>query len=71
MADAQVVFIAVGTPPRDDGSADLTYIEAVARDIALNLKRLYRHRGEIHRPRRNRRAGGTHHHAIQPEKNPV
>jgi UDPglucose 6-dehydrogenase len=39
MRDAQVVFIAVGTPPRDDGSADLTYIETVARDIAMNLKR--------------------------------
>jgi UDPglucose 6-dehydrogenase len=39
MTDAQVVFIAVGTPPRDDGSADLTYIEAVAREIAINLKR--------------------------------
>jgi len=39
MEKAQIVFIAVGTPPREDGSADLTYIEAVARDIALNLKR--------------------------------
>jgi len=39
MVAAQVVFIAVGTPPRDDGSADLTYIEAVAREIAMNLKR--------------------------------
>jgi UDPglucose 6-dehydrogenase len=38
MVKAQVVFIAVGTPPRDDGSADLTFIEAVARDIALNMK---------------------------------
>ena len=28
-----VVFIAVGTPPADDGSADLTYVEAVAREI--------------------------------------
>ncbi|MBI4386387.1 MAG: UDP-glucose/GDP-mannose dehydrogenase family protein, partial [Elusimicrobia bacterium] len=27
---AQVVFIAVGTPPRPDGSADLTGVEAVA-----------------------------------------
>ncbi len=35
---SQVVFIAVGTPPREDGSADLTYIEAVARDIALNMR---------------------------------
>lgn len=28
-----VVFIAVGTPPADDGSADLKYVEAVAREI--------------------------------------
>lgn len=28
-----VVFVAVGTPPADDGSADLQYVEAVARDI--------------------------------------
>lgn len=31
---SEVVFIAVGTPPADDGSADLTYVEAVAREIA-------------------------------------
>lgn len=31
---SQVVFIAVGTPPADDGSADLKYVEAVAREIA-------------------------------------
>ena len=30
---ADVVFIAVGTPPADDGSADLSYVEAVAREI--------------------------------------
>ena len=33
-----VIFIAVGTPPREDGSADLSYIEEVARTIAKNLK---------------------------------
>lgn len=32
-----VVFIAVGTPPKDDGSADLSYVEDVARSIARNL----------------------------------
>src|SRR5205807_9027525 len=36
--NAQVIFIAVGTPPRPDGSADLTFIDAVARDIAMHLK---------------------------------
>ena len=29
----EVVFVAVGTPPADDGSADLRYVEAVAREI--------------------------------------
>ncbi|MBI5643830.1 MAG: UDP-glucose/GDP-mannose dehydrogenase family protein [Deltaproteobacteria bacterium] len=32
-----VIFIAVGTPPKGDGSADLSYIEEVARTIARNL----------------------------------
>ena len=32
--NAQVVFIAVGTPPGEDGSADLTHVLAVARDLA-------------------------------------
>ena len=31
---ASVIFIAVGTPPDEDGSADLQYVLAVARDIA-------------------------------------
>ncbi len=31
---ALVLFIAVGTPPDEDGSADLQYVLAVARDIA-------------------------------------
>lgn len=29
-----VIFIAVGTPPREDGSADLRFIEEVAKEIA-------------------------------------
>ncbi|MBF0472117.1 MAG: UDP-glucose/GDP-mannose dehydrogenase family protein [Nitrospirae bacterium] len=32
-----VIFIAVGTPPRGDGSADLSYVEGVACQIAKNL----------------------------------
>jgi len=36
--NSEVVFIAVPTPPRADGSVDLTYIEQVAREIAAVLK---------------------------------
>ncbi len=32
-----VVFVAVGTPPADDGSADLRYVEQVAREIARTM----------------------------------
>lgn len=34
---SEVIFIAVGTPPREDGSADLSYVETVARQIASNM----------------------------------
>ncbi|MDE3018410.1 MAG: UDP-glucose/GDP-mannose dehydrogenase family protein [Nitrospirota bacterium] len=36
--DALVIFIAVGTPPRADGSADLSYVEEVGRGIAQHMK---------------------------------
>ena len=32
-----VIFLAVGTPPKSDGSADLTYIEAATRAIAEDM----------------------------------
>lgn len=34
---ADVLFIAVGTPPKNDGSADLKYVEQVAQTIGDNL----------------------------------
>ncbi|HEX6178355.1 MAG TPA: UDP-glucose/GDP-mannose dehydrogenase family protein [Thermoanaerobaculia bacterium] len=34
---ARAIFIAVGTPPRPDGSADLRYVEEVARTIAQHM----------------------------------
>jgi UDPglucose 6-dehydrogenase len=37
LATAQVVFIAVGTPPGEDGSADLSHVLAVARSIGTHL----------------------------------
>lgn len=37
--DAEVVFIAVGTPPDEDGSADLQYVIGVARTIGKNMKK--------------------------------
>ena len=33
-----IIFIAVGTPPRGDGSADMRYVEAVAEEIAQNIR---------------------------------
>lgn len=35
--NADVVFIAVGTPPGEDGSADLRYVLAVAKEIGQSL----------------------------------
>ncbi len=35
--NSKVCFIAVGTPPGDDGSADLTYVLNVAREIAKSM----------------------------------
>lgn len=33
-----VIFIAVGTPPKDDGSAEMKFVEGVAKEIAQNIK---------------------------------
>lgn len=34
---SSAIFVAVGTPPLDNGDADLSYVEAVAREIAESL----------------------------------
>ena len=39
LATGEIVFIAVGTPPDEDGSADLQYVLAVARSIGRHLDR--------------------------------
>jgi UDPglucose 6-dehydrogenase len=37
-----VIFIAVPTPPQPDGSVDLSFVEGVAREIAMHIKKDYR-----------------------------
>jgi UDPglucose 6-dehydrogenase len=39
IAHGQVVFIAVGTPPDEDGSADLKYVLGVAKTIGQHMDR--------------------------------
>ncbi|CUU40564.1 UDP-glucose dehydrogenase family protein [Helicobacter typhlonius] len=41
LESAEVIFVAVGTPMGEDGSADLSYVEAVARDIGTFIKSPY------------------------------
>ena len=38
LEDSEVLFISVGTPPDEDGSADLKYVLAVARDCGKHMK---------------------------------
>jgi UDPglucose 6-dehydrogenase len=37
LQDCEVIFIAVGTPPDEDGSADMKYVMGVAREIGKNI----------------------------------
>lgn len=36
--NAEILFICVNTPPKENGEADLSYVENVSREIARNLK---------------------------------
>jgi len=38
LSNADVIYIAVGTPQNIDGSADISYIESAAKDIAYHIK---------------------------------
>jgi UDPglucose 6-dehydrogenase len=38
IADAQIIFLALPTPPGEDGSADLSYVLGAAKDIAKLIK---------------------------------
>jgi UDPglucose 6-dehydrogenase len=38
VSHGDVIFIAVGTPPDEDGSADLKYVQAVAKTIATYMQ---------------------------------
>ena len=37
--EVEMLFIAVGTPPGEDGSADLSHVLAVAKKIGQNLEK--------------------------------
>jgi len=57
IAESEVIFIAVPTPPNTDGSVDLTYIEKRGpgnRPGAPTGNGLQGHCGQIHRTRQNR-----------------
>ena len=41
LADVEVVFSAVGTPPDEDGSADLKYVLAVDKDYTVKIIKKY------------------------------
>ena len=50
-------FIAVGTPPDEDGSADLKYVLAVAESIGRTCQRVPRRRHQVDRAGRHCRQG--------------
>ena len=50
---AEIVFIAVGTPQGEDGSADLTHVLDVAGAIGRAIEQVHRHRRQEHRAGRH------------------
>jgi|GEM_PF-14388 len=37
--EQDIIFIAVGTPPKENGEADMSFVEAVAHEIGQNIKK--------------------------------
>ena len=61
VAHGRVQFIAVGTPPDEDGSADLRYVLAVAGTIAEHMTEPEGGGDQVDRARRHRRQGARAH----------
>ena len=55
IAEAEIIFIAVGTPQGEQGGADLSGVWEVGRQIAANLRLPQDHRDQEHRPGRDQR----------------
>ena len=55
--DAAAIFLAVGTPPADDGSVDLSALWAAVSDLAPHLPERRHCRLEEHRARGHQRRG--------------
>ena len=58
--DSLVIFIAVPTPPQQDGSTDLSYVDEVARTIGDASRRLQGRRHQEHGAGEDRRARAPH-----------
>ena len=60
VAGAEVILLAVGTPPGPDGSADLPFIFKAAEQVGDGADRLGGDRHQVHRAGRHRRQDRSH-----------
>ncbi len=47
--ESEIIFSAVGTPPDEDGSADLKYVLDVAKTVGRSMKKTFGLCGKEHR----------------------
>jgi UDPglucose 6-dehydrogenase len=64
----RVIFLAVGTPPRPNGEADLSFIEDAARSIGASGDEVHRARG--HRAPREGARGRARHASVRGDLQP-